>query len=76
MSRFDATYMPVSCDQLYIFLSSGIQIMKRNTSYFKPFTPDEEEVYELKQTQSSRRSMADSLQTAQSISTISTLICH
>ena len=56
--------MPVSCDQLYIFLSSGIQIMKRNTSYFKPSTPDEEEVYELKQTQSSRRSMADSLQTA------------
>ncbi len=48
--------------------------MKRITSYFKPFTPDEEEVYELKQTQSARHSMADSLQTAQSISTISTLI--
>ena len=58
MPRFDATYVPVYVNHIYIFLSAGIQIMKRITSYFKPFTPDEEENYELKQTQSSRHFMA------------------
>ena len=48
--------------------------MKRITSYFKPLTPDDEEVYELKRTQSSRHFMANSLQTALSTSTISTQI--
>ena len=30
-----------------VLLSAGIHIMKRITSYFKPFTLNEEEVYEL-----------------------------
>ena len=46
---------PGSTPSMQPAVYAGIQIMKRMTSNFKPFTPDEEEVYELKQTQSSSR---------------------